>query len=143
MDIVDQPHIAGMAASAVPGVNETAIFVAVGSMRKKMERKRRKTMLDYRGLIKSLRAKESRDNRALLDQAADAIETLFNGIKAYQMAAQRNEPMKPIKTEDPFQWHCPRCGSLIGVDGQDEENDYCCDCGQRLDWVADHGKNGG
>lgn len=46
-------------------------------------------MLDYRGLIKRLRAKESRDNRSLLDEAADAIETLLNGIYAYRQEAVR------------------------------------------------------
>ena len=43
-------------------------------------------------------------------------------------------PKTPKLTQDPYQWHCPNCNSIIGVDGQEFGTNYCCDCGQRLDW---------
>lgn len=42
--------------------------------------------------------------------------------------------MRSIYDSDPFQWYCPNCNSIIGVDGQASFTDHCCDCGQALDW---------
>ncbi len=43
-------------------------------------------MKDYANLIHALREKESRDNRALLDAAADAIEKLSKDLGTVQSA---------------------------------------------------------
>lgn len=50
-------------------------------------------------------------------------------------ALEKQIPVKPIKNKfDPYQWFCPNCDSIIGTDGQEYETNYCCDCGQALDW---------
>lgn len=58
--------------------------------------------------------------------------------EALEMAIEalgKQIPRKPVcNDEDPYQWYCPLCKSIIGVDGQDPENDWCCDCGQHLKW---------
>lgn len=71
-------------------------------------------MKDYKDLISELRTKQSRDNRKLLDDAADAIERLQR---------ERNAAVSDLETalddgicrsckkfkDDPFQMECIEC----------------------------------
>lgn len=38
--------------------------------------------------------------------------------------------------ESGYRYCCPACGKMVGtkVEGGVEQDDYCCSCGQRLDW---------
>lgn len=47
-------------------------------------------------------------------------------------ALERNVPKKPVETQkfaDLYVGFCPNC-----MDGSNSEFNYCCKCGQRLDW---------
>lgn len=80
-------------------------------------------------IIKKLREKESRDNRALLDEAADIIE----------MLSAKETPKKPIEVDEKqgsdyyhLAFLCPTC--LNAVYGQPYRPNHCKHCGQKLDW---------
>lgn len=66
----------------------------------------------------------------------DELLAKFSAVcKERDELKKKQMPMKPIlNPEDPYQFYCPSCRSIIGVDGQMSENDFCCDCGQALDW---------
>lgn len=76
-------------------------------------------------LIKALREKTSRDNRDLLDEAAARLEEL-NGYRTPKridlMLAPSVGKVAVI---------CPTCGFDTFGDNEDK---YCCYCGQALDW---------
>ncbi|MCR0269756.1 hypothetical protein MKC46_17600 [[Clostridium] innocuum] len=46
------------------------------------------------------------------------------------------EATKEDYEESGYQYCCPVCGKMVGtkVEGGVEQDDYCCSCGQRLDW---------
>lgn len=63
-----------------------------------------------------------------LDMGYEFTDKIFEAI-------EKQIPKKPIQNEDDvYQFYCPTCHSIIGVDGQMLYSDYCCDCGQKLDW---------
>lgn len=72
-------------------------------------------------------------------QTNEAIDVLRDNegkwLMAIEMAIyalERNVPKKPVETQkfaDLYVGFCPNC-----MDGSNSEFNYCCKCGQRLDW---------
>ena len=68
-------------------------------------------------------------------QAYRAIGT----VEKFKTLKEKNEPKKPYSDQngllDAKMWHCPVCKKEVISDWNRElENDYCHNCGQRLDW---------
>ena len=76
------------------------------------------------------------------------IETICNcEAKAYidilQELIDKATPEKPIPLEEKeygYEHECPTCGRYVGTIVEDyvEHDDYCCSCGQRLDWSDEY-----
>lgn len=72
---------------------------------------------------------------------------LGNRIKRLE---SRERPKKVLEVskeefkESGYKYCCPKCKMLVGTitkDGNLEKDDYCCSCGQRLDWGKDNEDN--
>lgn len=73
-----------------------------------------------------------------------------SSVETLQELVDKEEPKKVLKvSKDEFELSgysccCPKCQQLVGTitrDGNLEKDDYCCSCGQRLDWGKDNEDN--
>ena len=83
-----------------------------------------------------------------LEEAVKVGNALVEELKKYQSIGtvedfkalkEKAEPKKPYLYQngllDAKMWHCPVCKKEVISDWNRElENDYCHNCGQRLDW---------
>lgn len=44
---------------------------------------------------------------------------------------------KPKDQDEDISYACPRCGGTVGI--YDMEDNYCSDCGQKIDWRKRNG----
>lgn len=83
-----------------------------------------------RRLSKSLKEMKCIDHIEQLDKDIDEIEKIFD----------KATPKKPINRinyrTDINAYYCPNCNGFICnyYDKDNERDDYCCNCGQALDW---------
>ena len=79
-------------------------------------------------LVEELRSKKSRDNRGLLDRAADRIEELEAGYR-------KQSKGKWIDVEDTFlyRYKCSLCGEIkLG-----KMTNFCPNCGAKMKGATD------
>ena len=60
-------------------------------------------------------------------------------VKDFKALKENNEPKKPYSDQkgllDTKMWYCPVCKKEVISDwNRDLANDYCHNCGQKLDW---------
>ena len=86
-----------------------------------------------RRLSKNLKRMKCFDHIEQLDKDIDEIEKIFD----------KDTPKKVVKLSDieyGYTHECPVCHQYVGTICESEEsiyveeNDYCCECGQKLDW---------
>ncbi len=82
---------------------------------------------DLRDEVKELLIKSYKDSNGYFSQIEEALK--------------RNEPLKvEPETFASHSWgvfyNCPNCGEKVGI-----YDNYCLDCGQRLDWSDDEKTN--
>lgn len=67
----------------------------------------------------------------------DALEKYCNQLEEKQKPQKVLEVSKDEYETSGYKYCYPSCGMLVGTitsDGCLDEDDYCCSCGQRLDW---------
>lgn len=73
--------------------------------------------------------------------AADTITELLARAEAAEAALKREKsyhtPLPPFDDDDPDVLYCQKCGSGEYLENEDgNRNNYCGQCGQRIDWAA-------
>lgn len=103
-------------------------------------------MIDEKRLIEDLKDWLEKNEETECDKSYNlGIKTAINEIKK-QSKIEKEIPKKAIKLlkqEYGYTHQCPSCGQLVGtivynvktrVITDVECDEYCCSCGQRLDW---------
>ena len=60
------------------------------------------------------------------------IIVLIAAVAVYCMAGPRKPYYRKPEEDEEATYACPRCGGTVGV--YDMEDNYCSDCGQKIDW---------
>ena len=69
-----------------------------------------------------------------------SFDDLKNKLEEYMILKDKATPKKPINRinyrTDINAYYCPNCNGFICnyYDKDNERDDYCCNCGQALDW---------
>lgn len=80
-------------------------------------------------------------SREDLRKATTAITELLARADAAEAALKREKsydtPLPPFDEDDPDVLYCQKCGSGEYLENEDgNRNNYCGQCGQRIDWAA-------
>lgn len=84
-------------------------------------------------IAKELASKKQHEGTELALQIARALAKAISAL-------EKQTPQKPIlrdKNDDVYD--CPVCGGVVSI--YDYSDDYCSNCGQRIDWKAEGGEN--
>lgn len=71
------------------------------------------------------------------------IELLRNNLEIIQKLVEKEMPKKvlPLREKEyGYEHQCPVCKRFVGTIIEDgvEYDDYCCSCGQKLDWSDEY-----
>jgi predicted SprT family Zn-dependent metalloprotease len=82
--------------------------------------------------------------RGLILENGKIVENFSTSdVKTLQELVDKETPKKILEVSKEeyelsgYKYCCPICGQLVGTitkDGNIEPDDYCCSCGQKLDW---------
>lgn len=73
-------------------------------------------------------------------QSQEYIKDINECMNELRELVDKETPMKPLvkiwdlSLTDEKDILCPKCNALFGTTEEYWESNYCCDCGQKLDW---------